>query len=107
MCREFNDAEPDRHAARYTGHSGKSDTVECERIPAGTPQSPTANPRRFQRKRLDVRDRHGIPHRTQPQARRELHRRGGVHRKADLRFRSQRSPARIRTLPRLHNGFPA
>ena len=30
-----------------------------------------------------------------------------VYRKADLRFRSQRSPARIRTLPRLHNGFPA
>ncbi len=38
------DAEPDRHAARYTGHSGKSDTVECERIPAGTPQGSTADP---------------------------------------------------------------
>ena len=48
MCREFNDAEPDRHAARYTGHSGKSDTVECERIPAGTPQGSTADPRCFQ-----------------------------------------------------------
>lgn len=44
MSREFNDAEPDRHAARYTGHSGKSDTVECERIPAGTPQGSTADP---------------------------------------------------------------
>ena len=98
MCREFNDAEPDRHAARYTGHSGKSDTVECECIPAGTLQGSTANPRRFQRKRLDVRDRHGIPHRTQPQARRELHRRGGIHREADLRFRGQRDSARIRTL---------
>ena len=58
----------------------------------------TADPRRFQRKWLDVRDRHGVPHSSQPQARRELHRRGGIHREADLRFRGQRDSARIRTL---------
>ena len=44
MCREFNDAEPDRHAARYTGHSGKSDTVECERFSTGAAKDSTADP---------------------------------------------------------------
>ena len=92
------DAESGRHAARYAGHSGKLDTVECEHIPAGTLQDPTADPRCVQREWLDVRDRHGVPHSSQPQARRELHRRGGIHREADLRFRGQRDSARIRTL---------